>query len=320
MIEKIEILQHCEGRYLGSHPREEARRFLCIVAYHHELVIELRKDRLNSLPKTLVGPGRRCPVLLVQPIRHIKCNVGSLKQVQLYRSTQVALVSKDRTVVVLPLHILQILQVVHISCSHVVGMYDSSDTTQSMKLVAVVVHVLRCTVAPGWCMLYIILSHLTPVGTCVLAHFDRLGIDAEYILASVDSLSNGLTDTFAKQHGLLTALVILPTGNQVWNGSRALRVQPREEVVLTVDTECLCCDGKCYHLQVGEGGYDTAASDISSLVYLISCKFLADLKNFPNFVMKLRISTIIVLGCFDATKVLKINDMCNFLSINILRI
>ena len=24
MIEKIEILQHSEGRYLGSHPREEA--------------------------------------------------------------------------------------------------------------------------------------------------------------------------------------------------------------------------------------------------------------------------------------------------------
>ena len=59
------------------------------------------------------------------------------------------------------------------------------------------------------------------------------------ILASVDGLGNGLTDTFAKQHRLLTALVILPTGNQVWEGSGTLRVQPLEEVVLTVDAEFL---------------------------------------------------------------------------------
>ena len=58
--------------------------------------------------------------------------------------------------------------------------------------------------------------------------------------------------------------------------------QPLEEVVLTVDTECLCCNGKCHHLQVGEGGYNTAASDISSLVYLIFCKFLSDFKNFSE--------------------------------------
>ena len=78
MIEKIEILQHCEGCNLGSHPCEEASRLLCIVAYHHEMVIQLRKDCFNSLSETLVGPCGRCPVLLVQPIRSIKGNVGSL--------------------------------------------------------------------------------------------------------------------------------------------------------------------------------------------------------------------------------------------------
>ena len=84
MIEKIEILQHGEGCNHGSHPREEARGFLCIVAYHHEVVIQLRKDSLNSLSETLVGPRRWRPVFLVQPVRDIKGNVGSLKQDQLY--------------------------------------------------------------------------------------------------------------------------------------------------------------------------------------------------------------------------------------------
>ena len=66
MIEKIEILQHGECRNLGSHPREEAQRLLGIVAYHHEVVIQLRKDGLNSLSETFVGSCGRCPVLLVQ--------------------------------------------------------------------------------------------------------------------------------------------------------------------------------------------------------------------------------------------------------------
>ena len=117
MIEKIEILQHGEGSNLGSHSCKEARRFLCIVAYHHELSIKLREDSFDPLSEAFVGPRRWRPILLVQLVRDIKSNVGSLKQVQLHGSTQVALVSENRTVVVLPLHILQILQVMHIACS-----------------------------------------------------------------------------------------------------------------------------------------------------------------------------------------------------------
>ncbi len=40
MIEKIEILQHSKDRHFGSHPCEESRLLLCIVAYHHEMVIQ----------------------------------------------------------------------------------------------------------------------------------------------------------------------------------------------------------------------------------------------------------------------------------------
>ena len=49
MIEKIEILQHSKGSHFGSHPCEEPWRLLCIVAYHHEMVIQLGEYGLNSL-------------------------------------------------------------------------------------------------------------------------------------------------------------------------------------------------------------------------------------------------------------------------------
>ena len=273
MIEKIDILQHGEGSHLGFHSGKEAAWLLCIVAYHHEVVIQLRKDGLNPLSETFVGPCRWSPVLLVQPVWDVKCNICGFKQIQLYGSTQVALISKYHAVAVLPLHIFKILQVMHVGSGHVEGVYDSCDATQGMELISIIVHVLRGTVTPGGCMLYVILSHLTPVGACILANLYRLGVNTEDRLSSIYRLGYGLTDILTKHHGLLATLVVLPARNQVWNGSRAFRVQPSEKVVLAVDTQCLCCDGKCHHLQIGESGYDTTARDISLLIYIISCKF-----------------------------------------------
>jgi hypothetical protein len=64
MIEKIEILQHGEyGNFVG-HPCEKASTLLRKVAYPHELVVKLRKDRLDSLSESLVGPYGLIPVLL----------------------------------------------------------------------------------------------------------------------------------------------------------------------------------------------------------------------------------------------------------------
>lgn len=64
MIEKIEILRHREYGNFGGHPCEKTSRLLHIVAYHHELVVKLRKERLDSLSEMFVGPFRRIPVLL----------------------------------------------------------------------------------------------------------------------------------------------------------------------------------------------------------------------------------------------------------------
>ena len=106
MIEKIEILQHGECRHLGSYSREEARRLLCIIAYHHEMVIQLRKDSLNSLPEPFVGPSGRCPVLLVEPVRDVKFYVCRFEQVLLHRCTQIPFVAEYGAVAVFPAYIL----------------------------------------------------------------------------------------------------------------------------------------------------------------------------------------------------------------------
>lgn len=124
----------------------------------------------------------------------------------------------------LPLYILQILQVVYIGCGHVIGVYDSADATQSMKFVAVILHVPRGAVAPRRSMVNVRLSHLTSVGSCILTDFYRLGVNAEDRLATVYSLSYGLTDILTKHHRLLTTLVVLTACNQVRDGSWTLCV------------------------------------------------------------------------------------------------
>ena len=93
---------------------------------------------------------------------------------------------------------------------------------------------------------------------------------------------NGLTDILAKHHGFHAALVVLPMRNQVWNDTWAFCIQSLEKIILTVNAQCLCCEGKSRHLPIGEFGYDTVSRNNSLLIYLISCKYLADFKNFTE--------------------------------------
>ena len=128
----------------------------------------------------------------------------------------------------------------------------------------------------------VIPPHLTPVGTDVLTNLYRLGVYTEDILASIYFLGDGLADSLAKKHSLLTMLVILSMTYLVGNSTRTFCIQPIEELVLTVNTQCLCRNGKSHYLQMREGGYDTVAGYISLLIYLISCKFLTYLKNLSE--------------------------------------
>ena len=254
MIDKIEILQLGESRNLGRHSCEEATRLLRIVAYRQELVPQLGKDRFNSLSESLVCPRRRSPILLVQPIRHLKGNVRRLKEIQLHRRAEISLVPKDHAVVILPLHIFQIMQLMDVCRSHVIRMYHPAYSAQSVELISVIMHVLRSTVSPCGSTVDIRLSHGTTVGSGILTDFHRLGVDTEYGLSAIYGTSYGLADIFAKLAGLLATLIELTTGNQVGNGTRTLLVQTIEQIILAIHTESLGCDGQSDHFQVGKGG------------------------------------------------------------------
>ena len=279
MIDKIEILQHGECRDFGSHSSEKSTRLLRIVAYRHELVTQLGKDCFNSLSEPSVCPRRRPPILLVQPIRHLKGNVRRLKEIQLHRRAEISLVPKDHAVVILPLHIFQVMQVMDVCCSHIKRMYHPAYSAQSVELISVIMHILRSTISPCGSTIDISFSHGTAVGTGILTDFHGLGVDTEYELSAIDGTGNGLADMLAKLLGQLATLIELATSNQVGNGVRTLLVQTIEQVILAINTESLGCDGQSHHFQVGKGGNNASARYISLLVYLISCTFLAYLKN-----------------------------------------
>ena len=44
MIDEIDILQDCKSRHFGRYAGEESLWLLCVIAYHHELIIELREE------------------------------------------------------------------------------------------------------------------------------------------------------------------------------------------------------------------------------------------------------------------------------------
>jgi hypothetical protein len=162
-----------------------------------------------------------------------------------------------------------------VGCGNVVGMYAPFNTTQDMKLVAVVVHILQCAVSSRWSMFKVLPSHLTPIGWRIQTNLYWFGVNTGN---KCYSLTNNLTNP----HGLLTTLVELTTSNQVGDGSRTLGVQSVKEIIFTINTKWLRCDGECHRFQIGEGGENTATSEMSLLVYLITSKLYADLKNYTT--------------------------------------
>ena len=78
MIDVIDVLQHRKRGHLGGGSCEQSERLLGVVAYHHELVVELGEERFNALAEPLVSPCRRSPVLLVEPVGNLEGNAGCL--------------------------------------------------------------------------------------------------------------------------------------------------------------------------------------------------------------------------------------------------
>ncbi len=123
MINEIDILHESHSSDFTSHSGKKAAGLLCVVSYHHEIVVELGEYSFDSFTKPLVGPCRRTPVFLIQPIRNFKRNVGCLKEILLDLGTEVTLVSKHRAIIIFPAHIIKIMEVMDACGSHVIRMY-----------------------------------------------------------------------------------------------------------------------------------------------------------------------------------------------------
>lgn len=58
MINKVDILHECHGCDFTRYAGEKSAGLLCIVTYHHEIVVELGKDFFDALSEMPVCPRR----------------------------------------------------------------------------------------------------------------------------------------------------------------------------------------------------------------------------------------------------------------------
>ena len=109
MINVIDILQNSNSRDFSRNAGKETIWLLCIISYHHELVIELGIDGFDSFSESTVCPNRWTPALLVNPIRHLQRDMSDIKQVLLNVGAKIPFVAKTQTVVLLPFDLLMLV-------------------------------------------------------------------------------------------------------------------------------------------------------------------------------------------------------------------
>jgi len=266
MIDVIDILQNRKSRDFSRDSGKKAFWLLCVIAYHHELVVELGEKRLDSFPELLISPDWRTPVLLIESIRDFKRDMRHIEQVLLNVCTEIPLVPKHEAVVIFPLHIPEVVEVMNVGRCHVITMYNSAYSAYSVEFISVIMHALRSAITPGGSQVRRILSHGTACGSCILTDFDRLGVNDEHIFVSIHGRCNILPDCFAKNVSLLAPLVILTTSYKVWDLAGALILQTIKQVVFAIYAEDLRRGGKREDFQIRELGDNTSAGHIPQFI------------------------------------------------------
>lgn len=283
MIDEVHILKHCKSCYFGCCPGKKPGWLLCVISNHHELVIELRKEGLDSFSEFFVSPCWRSPILLIQSIGHFQCDVCHIEKVLLYLSTEVAFVPKHHTIVVFPSHIVKVVEVVNAGCSYIIRMDDPTYPTDCVELIAVIIDSLRCAVAPLRSAFVIAFAHSATFGSSILTHLDWFGVNAEDILIAIHCHGYVLADFLTKHGCELAAPVILAPGNQIWQALTFFGIKTLEEVILAIKAKRLGCGRECYNFEVGEFGFGAAMWAISVFVYAICGEFLVYVKNLCEF-------------------------------------
>lgn len=275
MINEINILHECHCRDFTCHTGKEAAGLLRVVSYHHEVIVELGEYSFYTFAELFICPRRRSPILLIQPIRNFQSNVGDVKKILLHLGAEIAFVTKHHAVMIFPLHILEVMEVVDTCSCHVVGMDDTAYSADSMEFISIIIHSLRCAIAPVRSRFGIVASHCTSFGSCVLTYFYRLGVNAEDIFSSINEGCHILADFLGEPSCQLTTGVELSAANQVWQVIFALMVQTIKQIILTVNMESLSCYAESDDFEVGELRDNPTSGHISEFIHTISSENLA---------------------------------------------
>ena len=276
MINEIDILHESHSCDLACHTSEKAAGLLCVVPYHHKIVVELGEYGFDSFAEPLVSPNRRAPVFLIHPIRNFKGDFGCLKEILLHLSAEVTLVSEHHAVMIFPAYIIEIMEVMDACGRHVIRMYDATYPADSMESISVVVYALRCAISPVGRCVRIVTSHGAAFCPGVLAYLYRLGINAEHILGAINCDSNILADFFCKTSCQFASGIELPSAYQVWQILLALMVQAMKKEVFAIESECLGGYAKGHDFKVGKLWNNTTTWYVSEFIHTISGEILAD--------------------------------------------
>ena len=282
MIDEIDILQYCKSCDFSRNAGKEAHWLFCIITYHHELIIELGEKSFDSFSEFTVCPDRRTPILLIEPIRHFQRNMCDIKEVLLNICAEVTFIAKHQAIAVLPFDILEIMYIRHVGCSRVITVNYSRYSTDCVEFITIIVHALRCAIAPCWSQLRRILSHCATSSSGVLAYFYRFGIYAEYIFAPIHGRDYVLADFFSKTVSEFATLIVLTACDKIGKTVGALILQAMKQVVLAVDAEDFRSGGKGENFQVRELGNHTSSRHVSEVINTISGKFLEYVENFSE--------------------------------------
>ena len=277
MINEIDILHKSHSCDFACHTGKETAGLLCIVSYHHEIIVELGEYGFYPFTESLIGPSRRTPVLLIQPIRNFNSDIGYFKEIFLHLGTKISFVAKHHAVVIFPAYILKIMEIMDACRRYVIRMYDTAYPADCMKLISIIMQPLRGAISPVRRSDRIVTPHGATLRSCVLTDLYGLGINTEYILGAVNGDGHILADFFGKPCRQLTSGIELPPAYKVWQIVLALMVQTMEKEIFTVESKSFSCYAEGHDLEVRELGDNPTAGYISEFIHLKS----KTKRNFP---------------------------------------
>lgn len=298
MINEFDILQGRNSRDFSRYSVKQVLWLLCVISYHHELIIELGEKRFVSFSEPLISLNWRTPFLLIEPTWNSKENIQLFELVLLNFCTEIPLVSKHKTFVRFPLLILKIVDVMNVCNCHVITMDDAVYSAEIMNLFFIIIYALEVATPPGRGLFRCIPTHGTTWGFCILQDFDMFGLNAEHKIFPIYGRYNLLSDFFAKNISLIAPAVILTTTYKVLILSAAFILPTIKKGVSVIDAENFRHGGKSDDSQIRELGSNISAGTHSSAYLHGFGQILCICRMFSKFTLRLSICAIIVINYY----------------------